>query len=49
LLFGKAHITSGEFLPPWVAAATHAVFGITIAAMYPLGEYYPYKRPMEEQ
>jgi hypothetical protein len=49
LLFEKAFITSGEYLPPWVAAATHAVFGITVAAMYPLGEFYPYKRPMEEQ
>jgi len=49
LLFGKAFITSGEYLPPWVAAATHAVFGITVAAMYPLGEFYPYHRPMEEQ
>lgn len=49
LLFEKAYITSGDYLPPWVAAATHAVFGVTISAMYPLGEYYPYTRPMEDQ
>lgn len=49
LLFEKAYITSGEYLPPWVAAATHVVFGITIAAIYPLGQFYPYTRPMEEQ
>jgi len=49
LLFEKAYITSGEYLPPWVAAATHAVFGITIAAMYPLGEFNQYIRPMEKK
>jgi len=49
LLFKEAFITSGKYLPAWVAAATHAVFGITVAAMYPLGQFYPYKRPMEEQ
>ncbi|MBD3671993.1 MAG: hypothetical protein HUJ26_00580 [Planctomycetaceae bacterium] len=49
LLFEKAFITSGEYLPPWVAAVTHAVFGVTIAAMYPLGEFHQYIRPMEKQ
>ena len=32
------------FLPWWVAAATHLVFGWTIALLYPLGEYRPYRR-----
>lgn len=49
LLFEEAFITSGEYLPPWVAAATHAVFGVTIAAMYPLGEFNQYTRPMEKK
>jgi hypothetical protein len=48
LLFEKAYITSGELLPAWVAAATHVVFGITIAVLYPLGEFYPYASPMEK-
>ncbi len=33
-----------ERIPPWVAAATHLVFGWTIALVYPLGEYEPYRR-----
>jgi len=32
------------FLPWWVAAVTHLVFGWTIALLYPLGEYRPYRR-----
>ena len=48
LLYEKDFITSGEYLPPWVAAATHVVFGLTIAVMYPLGEFRPYSRPAEE-
>jgi hypothetical protein len=35
------------FLPWWVAAATHLVFGWTIALLYPLGEYRPYRRLAE--
>ncbi len=30
------------------AAATHVVFGLTIALAYPLGEYRPYHRPTEQ-
>lgn len=37
-------ITNPKFLPWWVAAATHLVFGWTIALLYPLGEYHPYRR-----
>lgn len=40
-------ITNNSYLPWWVAAATHLVFGWTIALLYPLGEYYPYKRLTE--
>jgi len=38
-------ITNSHYLPWWVAAATHLVFGWTIAVLYPLGEYTPYRRP----
>jgi hypothetical protein len=37
-------ITNPQYLPWWVAAATHVVFGCTIALLYPLGEYRPYHR-----
>jgi hypothetical protein len=37
-------ITNSNYLPWWVAAATHVVFGWTIAVLYPLGEYTPYRR-----
>jgi hypothetical protein len=37
-------ITNSEYLPWWVAAGTHLVFGWTIAVLYPLGEYTPYRR-----
>jgi hypothetical protein len=40
-------ITNPNYLPWWVAAATHLVFGWTIGILYPLGVYRPYKRPTE--
>jgi hypothetical protein len=40
-------ITNTAYLPWWVAAATHLVFGWTIALLYPLGEYRPYRRLVE--
>jgi hypothetical protein len=40
-------ITNSSYLPWWVAAATHLVFGWTIALLYPLGEYTPY-RPVKD-
>lgn len=36
-------------VPPWVAAATHLVFGWTMALVYPLGDYVPYQRVTERQ
>jgi hypothetical protein len=39
-------ITNPAYLPWWVAAATHLVFGWTIALLYPLGEYTPYRKAM---
>lgn len=44
LLFGGSWIVDGRWLPWWVAAATHLVFGATIALMYPLGRFTPYRR-----
>jgi hypothetical protein len=40
-------ITNTAYLPWWVAAVTHLVFGWTIALLYPLGEYHPYQRLTE--
>jgi hypothetical protein len=36
LLFGGHWIVDNTLLPWWVAAATHAIFGITIALLYPM-------------
>ncbi len=46
-LFGGNWITSGEYLPWWVALATHLVFGWTMALMAPLGRFELYRRPTE--
>lgn len=35
-------------VPPWVAAATHLVFGWTMVLVYPLGRYVPYTRVTEK-
>lgn len=43
--FGGNWITSGEYLPWWVAAATHAAFGATIAILSPWGEFSPKRQP----
>jgi hypothetical protein len=48
LLFGGHWITDPTLLPPWVALATHLVFGWTLVLLYPLGEYVPYRRPTEK-
>jgi hypothetical protein len=42
LFFGGRWILTE--IPFWVAAATHLVFGWTMALAYPLGTYSPYKR-----
>jgi hypothetical protein len=44
-LLGGNWITDPALLPPWVAAATHLVFGWTLAVMYPLGKFVPYRQP----
>jgi len=45
LLLHGNWIVDPAVLPPWVAAATHLVFGWTIAVLYPLGQFTPYRRP----
>lgn len=35
-------------VPPWVAALTHLVYGWTMVLLYPLGEFVPYQRLMEQ-
>lgn len=35
-------------VPWWVAALTHLVFGWTMAVLYPLGQFVPYRRPTEQ-
>lgn len=44
-LFGGNWITDPNILPPWVAAGTHLVFGWTLALLYPLGKFVPYRSP----
>lgn len=39
MFFQGNWITSGEYLPWWVAAATHAIFGATVAVLSPWGEF----------
>ena len=41
-------MTNSDYLPWWVAGATHLVFGWTLALVYPLGQYTPYQRPTEQ-
>lgn len=45
LLFGGRWIV--DEIPPWVAALTHVVFGWTMAGLYPLGRFSPYRPETE--
>ncbi len=45
LLLDGNWITDPAILPPWVAAGTHIVFGLTLALLYPLGQFTPYTPP----
>lgn len=47
LLFGGDWIVDNQHLPWWVALATHLVFGWTMAVVYPLGTYQPYRLQTE--
>lgn len=48
MVCGGAWITDNEYLPWWVAAGTHVVFGISMVLVYPLGLFVPYQRPTEQ-
>ena len=45
LVCGGNWITNSEFIPWWVAAATHVVYGVTMIIVSPLGQYVPYRSP----
>jgi hypothetical protein len=47
LLFGGHWIIDQQHLPWWVAVATHLVFGWTMAVVYPLGTFQPYRLQTE--
>jgi hypothetical protein len=47
LLFGGRWIV--DMIPPWVAAATHLVFGWTMVVLYPWGLYVPYRVETESK
>jgi hypothetical protein len=47
LLFGGHWIIDQQQLPWWVAVATHLVFGWTMAVIYPLGTWQPYRLQTE--
>ena len=43
-LVGQAFVL--EYMPAWVAALTHIVFGVTVGALQPLGHFTPFQ-PVE--
>jgi hypothetical protein len=45
LLFQGRWITDPAVLPPWVAAVTHAIFGMTLGIIYSWGQFTPYRNP----
>ena len=48
VLFGGNWIVDSRYLPWWVAAGTHLVFGWAMALLYPLGQFVPYQ-PLAEK
>lgn len=49
LVCGGNWITNNDYLPWWVAASTHAVFGASMGLLYPLGQFVPYRRLTESE
>ena len=47
LLFGGNWIVDRQYLPLWVAAGTHVVFGLTMALLYPLAQFVHTRTPAE--
>jgi hypothetical protein len=40
-LVGQAYVL--ELMPPWIAALTHLIYGLTLGALQPLGRFQPYR------
>jgi hypothetical protein len=40
-LVGRAYVL--ELMPVWVAVLTHVIFGVTLGALQPLGQFSPYR------
>lgn len=48
-LFNGNWILDQKLLPWWVAAGTHVIYGLTMALLYPFGQYLPVAtRPTEK-
>ncbi|MBS0260853.1 MAG: hypothetical protein JSS02_02765 [Planctomycetes bacterium] len=47
-LFGGNWIVDPQYLPPWVAAGTHIVFGLSMALLYPLAQFSHLQHPAEK-
>jgi hypothetical protein len=47
LMFGGNWIVDTNYLPLWVAAGTHLVFGWTMALLFPFGQFIPYQTAAE--
>jgi hypothetical protein len=37
-----------DLMPPWVAAVTHLIYGLTLGLLVPLGRFVPYTRPVNQ-
>jgi hypothetical protein len=40
-LVGEAYVL--QLMPPWIAALTHLVYGLTLGVLQPLGRFQPYR------
>jgi hypothetical protein len=40
-LVGDAYVL--QLMPPWIAALTHLIYGLTLGALQPLGRFQPYR------
>lgn len=49
MLLGGDWILNPQYMPWWVAAVTHLVYGWTMALLYPYGLFDPYRRPTEAE
>jgi hypothetical protein len=40
-LVGEAYVL--DLMPPWIAALTHVIYGLTLGLLVPLGRFQPYR------